>query len=168
MGARPTGEWRDSARHRILGHERPGWCYPTGRCAYLPSVTCYRQSTKPPPPPPLSLSLPLPLPLVHPGPPRGRQHPATGRMSSASRLGPVLYHSPRVRRPRMSSKLQHACQLKLLCQQTAASRVLCQPVRGRRRESAAIVYSTRPDACGTVRFRGIGTELIGTILIRAS
>ena len=37
---------------RILGHERPGWCYPTGRCAYLPSVTCYRQSIKPPPPPP--------------------------------------------------------------------------------------------------------------------
>ena len=23
-----------------------GWCYPTGRCAYLPSVTCYRQSIK--------------------------------------------------------------------------------------------------------------------------
>jgi hypothetical protein len=52
MGARPSGEWRYSARHRILGHERPGWCYPTGRCAYLPSVTCYRQSIKPPPPPP--------------------------------------------------------------------------------------------------------------------
>ena len=34
--------------------ERPGWCYPTGRCAYLLSVTCYRQSIKPPP---LSLSL---------------------------------------------------------------------------------------------------------------
>ena len=29
-----------------------GWCYPTGRCAYLPSVICYRQSIKPPPPPP--------------------------------------------------------------------------------------------------------------------
>ena len=28
-----------------------GWCYPTGRCAYLPSVICYRQSIKPPPPP---------------------------------------------------------------------------------------------------------------------
>ena len=26
--------------------------FPTGRCAYLPSVTCYRQSIKPPPPPP--------------------------------------------------------------------------------------------------------------------
>ena len=52
MGARPSGEWRYSARHRILGHERPGWCYPTGRCTYLPSVTCYRQSIKPPPPPP--------------------------------------------------------------------------------------------------------------------
>ena len=51
-GARPSGEWRYSARHRILGHERPGWCYPTGRCAYLPSVTCYRQSIKPPPPSP--------------------------------------------------------------------------------------------------------------------
>ena len=51
MGARPSGEWRYSARHRILGHERPGWCYPTGRCAYLPSVTCYRQSIKHPPPP---------------------------------------------------------------------------------------------------------------------
>ena len=38
--------------NRILGHERPGWCYPTGRCAYLPSVTCYRQSIKPPPPSP--------------------------------------------------------------------------------------------------------------------
>jgi hypothetical protein len=38
--------------NRILGHERPGWCYPTGRCAYLPSVTCYRQSIKPSPPPP--------------------------------------------------------------------------------------------------------------------
>ena len=46
IGARPSGEWRYSARHRILGHERPGWCYPTGRCAYLPSVTCYRQSIK--------------------------------------------------------------------------------------------------------------------------
>jgi len=47
------GAWEGthSARHRILGHERPGWCYPTGRCAYLPSVTCYRQSIKPPPPP---------------------------------------------------------------------------------------------------------------------
>ena len=39
-----------------LGHERPGWCYPTGRCAYLPSVTCYRQSIKPPPPPPPTLN----------------------------------------------------------------------------------------------------------------
>ena len=44
----------------------PGWCYPTGRCAYLPSVTCCRQSIKPPPlppppPPPLSLSLSLSL-----------------------------------------------------------------------------------------------------------
>ena len=29
---------------RILGHERPGWCYPTGRCAYLPSLIRYRQS----------------------------------------------------------------------------------------------------------------------------
>ena len=46
------GEWRYSTRHRILGHERRGWCYPTGRCAYLPSVTCYRQSIKPPPSPP--------------------------------------------------------------------------------------------------------------------
>jgi len=47
-----------------LGHERPGWCYPTGRCAYLPSVTCYRQSIKPPPPPPLSLFLLLLLLLL--------------------------------------------------------------------------------------------------------
>ena len=54
IGVRPSGEWRYSARHRILGHERPEWYYPTGRCAYLPSVTCYRQSIKPPP-------LPLPL-----------------------------------------------------------------------------------------------------------
>ena len=30
----------------LLGHERPGWCYPTGRCAYLPSVTFYRQVNK--------------------------------------------------------------------------------------------------------------------------
>ena len=44
-----------------LGHERPGWCYPTGRCAYLPSVTRYRQSIKPPPPPP-----PPPLPAAVP------------------------------------------------------------------------------------------------------
>jgi len=29
------------------GHERPGRCYLTGRCAYLPSATCYRQSIKP-------------------------------------------------------------------------------------------------------------------------
>jgi len=35
------------------------WCYLTGRCAYLPSVTCYRRSIKPPSPPPLSLSLPV-------------------------------------------------------------------------------------------------------------
>jgi hypothetical protein len=35
----------------------PGWCHPTGRCSYLPSVICYRQSIKPPPPPiPLSPS----------------------------------------------------------------------------------------------------------------
>jgi len=47
-GVRLSGEWRYSARYRILGQERPGWCYPTGRCAYLPSVTCYRQSIKPP------------------------------------------------------------------------------------------------------------------------
>ena len=33
---------------RILGHERPGWCYSTGRWVYLPSVTCYGQSIKPP------------------------------------------------------------------------------------------------------------------------
>ena len=34
--------------------------FATGRCAYLPSVTCYRQSIKsPPPPPPPSLSLSL-------------------------------------------------------------------------------------------------------------
>ena len=41
-----------SARYRILGPERPGWCYPTGRCAYLPSVIRYRQSIPPPPLPP--------------------------------------------------------------------------------------------------------------------
>ena len=37
-----------SARCRILDRECLGWVYPTGRCAYLPSVTCYRQSLKPP------------------------------------------------------------------------------------------------------------------------
>jgi hypothetical protein len=53
-----------------------GWCYPTGCCAYLPSVTCYRQSKSLlllllslwPPPPPLSLVSrsrpPPPLSLV--------------------------------------------------------------------------------------------------------
>jgi hypothetical protein len=42
-GVRPSGEWRYSARYRILGHERPrGVVTP-----YLPSVTCYRQSIKP-------------------------------------------------------------------------------------------------------------------------
>ena len=35
-----------------------GWCHTTGRCAYLPSVICYRQSIKPPPPPPPSCFLP--------------------------------------------------------------------------------------------------------------
>ena len=88
MGARPSGEWRYSARHRILGHERPGWCYPTGRCAYLPSVTCYRQSIKPPPPPgskrvihsdkagalPLATGFPLETVQV-----RGRTDPYTQR-----------------------------------------------------------------------------------------
>ena len=43
------------ARCRILGRECLGWCYPTGRCAYLPSVICYGQSTKPPPHPLLLL-----------------------------------------------------------------------------------------------------------------
>ena len=70
MGARVVvfGCCPHVAQHRRLqeyaslsGHERPGWCYPTGRCAYLPSVTCYRQSIKPPPPPPP----PLPLSLSH-------------------------------------------------------------------------------------------------------
>jgi len=56
IGIRPSGEWRYNTRHRILGHERPGWCYPTGRCTYLPSVTCSRQSIKPPPPPSSSSS----------------------------------------------------------------------------------------------------------------
>ena len=57
---------RHSARYCMLGHERPGWCSPTGRCAYLPSVTCYRQSIKPPPPPPPPPPSPLPpdLPLL--------------------------------------------------------------------------------------------------------
>ena len=47
------------------GHERPGWCYPTGRCAYLPSVTRYRQSIKPPPPPPPPPIHHLALTLLH-------------------------------------------------------------------------------------------------------
>ena len=39
--------------------------FPTGRCAYLPSVTCFRQSIKPPPPPhPLLLLLRLRLRLL--------------------------------------------------------------------------------------------------------
>ena len=38
-----TAYWATSAQ---------GWCYPTGRCAYLPSVIRCRQSIKPPPPPP--------------------------------------------------------------------------------------------------------------------
>jgi len=31
----------------LLGCAALWWCYPTGRCAYLASVTCYRQSIKP-------------------------------------------------------------------------------------------------------------------------
>ena len=50
---RPSGGWRFSARCRILGRECLGWCHPTGRCAYLPSVICYRQSIIPPPPSPV-------------------------------------------------------------------------------------------------------------------
>ena len=34
------------------------WCYPTGRCAYLPSVMRYRQSIKPPPSSLLLVSFP--------------------------------------------------------------------------------------------------------------
>ena len=32
------------AAYRILGQERPGWCYSTGRCTYLPSVICSGES----------------------------------------------------------------------------------------------------------------------------
>ena len=38
--ARPSGEWRYSA---YWAASAQGWCYPTGRCAYLPSVICYRR-----------------------------------------------------------------------------------------------------------------------------
>ena len=41
------------------GPRAPRVVLPDGRCAYLPSVTCYRQSIKPPPPPPLPLSVSL-------------------------------------------------------------------------------------------------------------
>ena len=51
---RPSGEWRYSARCRILSRECLGW-----RCAYLPSVIRYRQSLKP---------LLLPLLLLPPPP----------------------------------------------------------------------------------------------------
>jgi len=45
-----------------------GLCYLTGRCAYLPSVTCYRQSIKPPPP-----IINFPLPPLPPPPPSTRR-----------------------------------------------------------------------------------------------
>ena len=49
-----TAYWAASAQ---------GWCYPTGRCVYLPSVICYRHSMKLPPPP---FSLPPSLPPTLP------------------------------------------------------------------------------------------------------
>ena len=75
IGARPSGEWRYSARHRILSHGHPGWCYPTGRCAYLPSVTRYRQS----------INLLLLLSLSPSLPPSLRVSKSTGRPNSVRR-----------------------------------------------------------------------------------
>ena len=67
--------------------ERPGWCYPTGRCAYLLSVTCDRQSIKPPPPPSPS----------HRRPGRQRLRRCGTRSRNASRLRPRRGQHPRHR-----------------------------------------------------------------------
>ena len=40
-GVRPSGEWKYSARYRILGHERPGVVFPDRALCYSISISIY-------------------------------------------------------------------------------------------------------------------------------